>query len=176
MINTIFLAEPDVLYRDGFFTMVSGYERSSETDYYNLYKESLDGFEQYVDSLHNYAQGINVPEDWVPYHTFWLTDSEQKILGVIRIRTSMENEYVRQYAGHIGYDISPLHRNKGYGRDILRLGLEKARLLGLDKLLLTCDHDNSGSIKIIESNGGVFESEIFNESKNKLMHRYWINL
>lgn len=174
--NKIFLVAPDIIYKDQFFVMVSQYENTGEADYYELYKESMDGFEQYVDNLHNYAQGINIPEDWVPYHTYWLTNVEGQLLGVIRVRTSIDNDYVEKYAGHIGYDVSPLHRQRGYGREILRLGLDKARMLGLHKVLITCDCDNEGSIKIIESNGGVFESEIYKESNNKILRRYWVNL
>jgi predicted acetyltransferase len=154
--------------------MVSMYKKSGETDYFEMYKEAIDDFKQYVANLLNYAKGINVPEDWVPYHTYWLTNDESQILGTIRVRTSIEKDYVGKYAGHIGYDISPLHRQRGYGKEILRLGLEKARLLGLDKVLITCNRDNIGSIKIIESNGGVFESEIFKESEGEHLRRYWI--
>lgn len=176
MSDKIFLVEPDVVYENQFLAMVSQYKNAGDTDYYGLYKESMDGFEKYVDNLHGYAQGINIAEDWVPYYTYWLTNNEKQLLGVIRIRTSLDNDYVEKYAGHIGYDISPLHRQKGYGKEILRLGLDKARMLGLQKVLITCNFDNEGSIKIIESNGGVFESEIYKESENKLLRRYWVDL
>ena len=176
MNNKVFLVDPDVIYKNQFFTMVTQYENSGDTDYYELYKEAMDGFEQYVDNLHNYANGINIQEDRVPYNTYWLSNAERQILGVIRIRTSIDNDYVEKYAGHIGYDISPLHRQRGYGKEILRLGLDKARMLRQQKVLITCDCDNEGSIKIIESNGGVFESEIYKESSKKILRRYWVNL
>lgn len=176
MSNKFFLVEPDVLYKNQFFSMVTQYEKCGETDYFEMYKEAVDGFEQYVKNLLNYSRGIDVPDDWVPYSTYWLINNESELLGVIRIRTSIDNEYIKKYAGHIGYDISPFHRRQGYGRDILRLGLIKARALGLDKVLVTCKSDNKGSIKIIESNGGVFETEIFKESENEFLRRYWIDL
>lgn len=175
MNNKLCLIEPNVIYKDQFLSMVSIYKNSGETDYFEIYKEAIDDFEQYVENLLNYAKGIDVPDDWVPYSTYWLTNEASEILGVIRIRTSLDNEYVKKYAGHIGYDISPLHRKQGYGKEILRLGLIKSRALGLDNVLVTCSNDNKGSIKIIESNGGVFESEVFKEGDNKLIRRYWIN-
>lgn len=175
MKNELYLVEPNILYKEQFRSMVSIYEKSGETDYFEMYKEAINGFEQYVTNLLNYAKGIDVPDDWVPYNTYWLTNDMNEILGVIRIRTSIDNEYVRKYAGHIGYDISPFHRKQGYGKEILRLGLIKARALGLDKVLVTCFSDNNGSIKIIENNRGALESEIFKENDNKLMRRYWIN-
>ena len=56
-----------------------------------------------------------------------------------------------KYSGHIGYDINPLCWKKGYGTELLKLGLEKAKeLIKYDKVLITCDDDNIGSYKIIE--------------------------
>jgi predicted acetyltransferase len=176
MKDSIFLVEPNVSYKNQFEAMVCAYKCSDEIAYFDLYKEALEDFDKYVLKLQNNAKGIDIPEDWVTTHTFWLTNKEGKVLGVTRVRTCSDNEFVRNYAGNIGYDISPLHRQKGYGRSILKLGLEKAKSLGLDKLLVTCNYDNVGSIKIIENNGGIFESEVFCESKNTLLRRYWIEL
>lgn len=173
MRDNIFLVEPNIEYRDQFTAMVCAYNSSGEVDYYDMYKEALENFDKYVLKLQNNAIGIDIPEDWTVTHTFWLTNNEGMLLGVARVRTSNDSEFVRNYAGNIGYDISPLHRQKGYGKTILKLGLEKAKSLGLDKLLITCNYDNIGSIKIIESNGGIFESEAFCESKNTLLRRYW---
>ena len=176
MTDNIFLVEPNIAYREQFIDMVNGYKSSEEVDYYDMYKEAVENFDKYVLKLQNNAKGIDIPEDWVTTHTFWMTNNEGVLLGVTRVRTCNDNEFVRNYAGNIGYDISPLNRQKGYGKTILKLGMEKAKSLGLDKLLITCNYDNVGSIKIIESNGGVFESEVFCESKNTLLRRYWIEL
>lgn len=52
---------------------------------------------------------------------------------------------------------------KGYGTLLLKLGLEKAKELGLkDKVLIICDDDNIGSYKIIEKNGGILENKVEN--------------
>lgn len=176
MIDNIFLVEPCLEYKDQFSAMVNAYKNSGEVDYYDMYKPALEDFDKYVLKLQNNAKGIDIAADWVATHTFWLTNDEGMILGVARVRTSNDNEFVRNYAGNIGYDISPLHRQKGYGITILEHALKKAKSLGLDKTLITCNYDNVGSIKIIESNGGVFESEAFCESKNTLLRRYWIQL
>lgn len=174
--ENIFLAEPHAAYKEEFATFVEAYKDSGETPYYEMYKEALEDFDKYVLKLHNHAKGIDVPADWAPGHTFWLTNQEGQVLGATRIRTCNDNDFVKNYAGNIGYDISPLHRQKGYGKEILKLGLEKARQLGLEKTLITCNRENTGSIKVIESNGGVFESEVFCESKNEHLKRYWIKL
>ena len=156
--------------------MVWAYNNSGEIDYFNMYKVALEDFDKFVQKLQNNAKGIDIPEEWVTTHTFWLTNNEGRLLGTTRVRPDNDNEFVRNYAGNIGYDISPLHRQKGYGTTILKLALEKAKSLGMDRVLITCNYDNVGSIRIIESNGGIFEAEVFCESKNTLLRRYWITL
>ena len=176
MKDSVFLVEPNIEYKDQFTAMVCAYKNSEEVDYYELYKEALEDFDKYVLKLQNNAKGIDVAADWVATNTFWLTNGKGMVLGVTRVRINNDNEFVKNYAGNIGYDISPLHRKKGYGIIILKLALKTAQSLGLDKTLITCNYNNVGSIKIIESNGGIFESEVFCESKNTLLGRYWIEL
>ena len=52
--------------------------------------------------------------------------------------------------GHIGYDISPVYRKKGYGFQILKLALKKALEIGLKEVIVTCNINNIASKKIIE--------------------------
>ena len=82
-----------------------------------------------------------------------------------------------RYGGHIGYAVNPKYWNMGYGKEILRLGLEQFKyLIEEDKILITCDDDNTGSSKIIEANGGVLENKVENEDDGEkfLTRRYWI--
>lgn len=171
--DDIFLAEPQEQYRVGFLKMVSEYKNSGEEHYFDMYKDALEDFEGYILKLRNNIRG---QEGWVPSYTFWLTNMDEEILGVVRIRMSLENDYVKKYAGHIGYDISPLSRKKGYGTVLLKLALEKAAQLGLGKVLITCDDDNIGSGRIIEKNGGVLESRILKQNNKNQLRRYWINI
>ena len=65
----------------------------------------------------------------------------------------------------------------GYGKKVLQLGLEESKtLIEDDKILITCDDDNVGSYKIIESNGGILENKVENEDAGEkfLTRRYWI--
>ena len=68
----------------------------------------------------------------------------------------------------------PSERRKGYGTLILELTLEKAKDLGLDKVLLTCDTDNVASAKIIEKNGGKLAGQAISNKNGKQISRYWI--
>jgi predicted acetyltransferase len=51
---------------------------------------------------------------------------------------------------------------------MLAAALPIAHHLGIDPALLTCDSDNVGSRRVIESNGGVFEDQL----DDKL--RFWV--
>ena len=50
----------------------------------------------------------------------------------------------------------------------MKLALEKARDIGLEKVIITCRNDNIGSTKVIESNGGKYENVYYDESLKKL--------
>jgi len=169
----LFLVEPQERYKEGFEKMVEEYRAFGEKDYFDMYKDALSNFKGYVQKLND---NIKECDGWVPTCTFWLTNMNDEILGVVRIRTSLDNEFVRKFAGHIGYDISPLSRKRGYGIILLKLALEKAVMINLDKVLITCDDDNIASKKIIENNGGIFESKILKDENNKQLRRYWITL
>lgn len=169
----LFLVEPQEQYKEGFERMVEEYRAVGNKEYYDMYKAAISDFKGYVLKLNDNIKGC---DGWVPTCTFWLINMKDEVLGVVRIRTSLNHEFVRKFAGHIGYDISPLSRRKGYGMILLKLALEKAAMINLDKVLITCDDDNIASRRIIENNGGVFESEIFKEEKNKQLRRYWITL
>jgi predicted acetyltransferase len=116
---------------------------------------------------------------------FWLCD-QGRYVGQTSIRPELGTPYLITYGGHIGYSIRPSNRRQGYGQRILQLALEKCSELRLERALVTCDEDNTPSRRIIESNGGVFESGLAmdrvaaraegraGEQVRKL--RYWFDL
>lgn len=127
------------------------------------------GFGEFVSSLLEAGDtSVPAPEGWVHQTTYWWVDS-LTYLGSIRLRHSL-TPWLLEEGGHIGYDVAPAHRLRGHGTAMLRAVLPKARDLGLTSVLITCDGDNLGSRKIIESNGGVYEDE----RNGKL--RYWVSL
>jgi predicted acetyltransferase len=121
-----------------------------------------------------HAQGIDLPADWVPYNIYWLID-DGEIVGLVSIRHRL-NEFLAREGGHIGYEIVPSKRGKGYGNVLLELSLQKARGLGMNKVLLTSYDINDASWKIIEKMGGKLENKIKVKGEDALTRRYWINL
>lgn len=103
----------------------------------------------------------------VPVTTLWYVDGAD-YFGRLAIRHTIATRFLREYGGHIGYDVRPTARRRGHATGMLRACLPYAAELGLESVLVTCDTDNTGSRKVIEAAGGVFEDE----RGGKL--RYWI--
>jgi len=133
-------------------------------------------FESFLQLTTDFAQG-KLPPDMphlVQASTYFLMDESDEILGCINIRYVL-NEYLLQVGGNIGYGVRPLERQRGYATKMLSLALDKCRLLGMKKVLVTCDKNNEGSARTIQKNGGVLENE-FKEDNGNLVQRYWIQV
>jgi len=95
-----------------------------------------------------------VPKGLVAATAYWLVRARDgAVLGSCRLRHRL-NEGLWQDGGHIGYDIRPSCRNRGYATEMLALVLEEARRREMDWVLLTVDPANQPSIRVIEKNGG----------------------
>ena len=100
---------------------------------------------------------------------FWITQDDD-VIGFMSFRHDLGTEFLRTEGGHIGYSIRPSYRRRGHATRALGLALERARVVGLDRVLITCDEPNVASARTIESQGGVFENVINGK------RRYWIEL
>jgi predicted acetyltransferase len=116
---------------------------------------------------------IPVAKGFVPATLYFLIDDSGRILGGIHFRHYL-NEQLRQDGGHIGYGVRKSERQKGYAHEMLKMLLEKIKLLHIDKVMLKCDDDNIGSVKTIESCNGTLQDKVI--FGNKLTRRYWIML
>lgn len=108
------------------------------------------------------------PEGIVHADSYWVTE-DQIVIGFLQLRHTL-NDYLRETGGHIGYSIRPSYRRRGHATRALGLALDRARVLELGRVLVTCDGDNFASIKTIESARGVLEDVRSGE------RRYWITL
>lgn len=133
-----------------------------------------------VDKWLQYIKKIKSKEtcdpNWVPEHQFLcIRESDHRLIGMINIRPDMNDECLRYY-GNIGYSIRKSERKKGYAKEQLRLALDLCRCMGMNKVLITCNKDNTPSSKTIIANGGVLENEIFDSDDNSTVQRYWISI
>lgn len=176
------LVTPSVRFQNSFLEAARGYEREYREmgnerikRYADLDLEKLKDegeFEKFVDKLKAEARGEGLPTGYVPNSIYWLIDGDE-FIGRVDIRHQL-TPLLKQVGGHIGYDIRPSKRKQGYGKLILKLALEKAGKLGIKDVLVTCDATNIGSKKVIETNGGKFESQVRGEPGKPDKLRYWI--
>ncbi|HYQ43031.1 MAG TPA: GNAT family N-acetyltransferase [Polyangiaceae bacterium] len=146
---------------------------SPEVPYFLHYYVEGMAFRDYLRVLVERRLGVNVSPNFVPA-TFLFAFLGSRIIGRISIRHSL-NEQLERVGGHIGYVVVPEFRRRGHATEILRQGLRIARApLGIERVLLTCDDDNIGSIRTIEKNGGTLENIIVGADLSKPKRRYWI--
>jgi len=126
----------------------------------------------YLSRIAANRKGERLREGWVAL-TFLAVTVDDRLVGALSIRHEL-NDWLAVYGGHVGYAIVPSQRRKGYATEALRQGLEIARSIGIDDVLVTCDVDNIASLRVIEKCGGEFESVTDAAKGIAPKRRYWI--
>ena len=168
------LVSPSFEYQPAFLAFYQDFE-SNDNINVEYYREGVDDFDAYIQRLTDEASGINLRQGYVPCSHFWLIDTEENILGVIRIRHTIDSPFLSFEGGHIGYDIVPSYRTRGYGKTMLKLALPIAKSLGISKALLTADEKNHASRGVIEANGGEFIDIVIGKVFPYPIARYWVS-
>ena len=134
------------------------------------YSEGM-AWAEYLQILNNLFTGANLPERRVPA-TFLIAENDGQLVGRASIRHEL-NDFLFSVGGHIGYGVRPCFRRQGFATEILKQSLTYINELGITEVLVTCLDENVGSMKVIESQGGVLENKV--EYEEALWRRYWIN-
>ncbi len=169
--NNIRLIKPTLDLKEEFLGMINDWKNHNEKPKPWPINIEPDNLPQMIKRLEGYSRGIGLNENHVENTTYWLIDNN-KVIGACNIRHRL-NDYLLKYDGHIGGAIRPSERGKGYGTTMLTLAIQKAKELGIDKVLITCNKGNTASEKTIVRNGGVFESEEVEDNGN-IVRRFWI--
>ena len=146
------------------------YYKHHVTTYYFTDPTSCDIFEKFD----NYRNERNLKPDRVGEDKFWLVDDEKAyFIGEIAVRHRL-NEALLQRGGHIGYGVRYSEWNKGYGTRMLALALERAKELGIPRVLITCNDDNPASARVMEKNGFTLEDKVLvtRDGETILTRRY----
>jgi predicted acetyltransferase len=129
-------------------------------------------FSEYLAEL-ELRRTMQATTDRVP-STFLVAEVDGQLVGRVSIRHEV-NDYLRRLGGHIGYGVLPQFRRRGYATEILRQSLKITENMGLNQVMLTCDDNNVGSAKTIESHGGVLTAVVTPDNPNEpAVRQYWI--
>ena len=117
------------------------------------------GLEQ-ADTYEKWLQHKYIPHYGLVDENIFLAFNEQDYLVAISDIRLQLNDFIKTFAGQIGYSVRPSQRKMGYASEILRLTLQQAALKGFHCILITCNEPNIASAKVIEKNGGILEKVI----------------
>ncbi len=116
----------------------------------------------------------NIEPDRVPALTyFYVRETDDKIIGMINIRLAL-NDFLRKEGGNIGYSIRPTERRKGYGSLMLKEALEFCKIIGLNKVIISCDKSNISSAGVIRKCNGKLDEEFYSDRYKEIVQRYII--
>ena len=145
----------------------------SDPNFARLYRPGL-AFEAFLRILEDYEHDRDLPEADVPSALlFGFVGAE--IVGRLSLRYRL-NDFFLHEGGHIGYVVVPGHRRRGFAQEMLKQGLDRARSIGFDRVLVTCDEDNVISRHMIEKAGGEYEDSYVDPENRLATRRYWITL
>lgn len=129
--------------------------------------KTFEEYKKWLISSDNSSKAIGL-EDWqVPTNIYWLYADGQPV-GFGKLRHFLTDK-LRIEGGHAGYAVRQSERNKGYGTTLLKMVVEEAKKMDIDKVLLTVRKSNTASIKVALNNNGIIEKT------NEERHYIWIN-
>lgn len=134
--------------------------------------DQIDDYDKWLKAVTANADPATVDPNWVVTDTFFALDGNNRIVGIIDLRHSL-NDFLKDF-GNCGYSVRPTERRKGYATEMLRQILITAKETGLSELHLSVERTNEPSIKTIKKNGGVYERSF--EYENELADVYLFDL
>lgn len=175
----LFLKEPTINEKEEIITICHELEATDAVDKFegmgNLKKALTEGYEKWLEQNELDKHIEDVKPEWSNATDYVLVDESGHVYGCCSLRHHLKGDLLN-IGGNISYGIRPTERGKGYGVLQLRLILEKAEALGLEKVLLTCRENNIGSKKTIERCYGIMDSPVPSRIPGIMELRYWIDV
>ena len=165
----LYLRRPTLEDKEAIEEMLREFQEMSSSTNGFWYSEDRFDFEGWIRRCQLAEQGLGLPSGAVPYIQYVSCDVKGNLLGFLNLRLAL-NEKLLAKGGHIGYSIRPSERQKGYGKEQLRLGLVECLCKNIKDVLITCSEDNDPSRRLILGQGGILENTL------EGTERYWIRL
>ena len=153
------------------------FENGEHTIHASSLWDRTEKYDDWLKLLENNSKKETVSKDWTVTTQFLgIRKRDKKIVGMISVRHALTTDFLRNYAGHIGYGIRPTERRKGYVIQMLEQALKYCKNeLKLDKVMISCNRENEGSRKTILNAGGKMERE-YKTDNGEIVQIYWIKL
>lgn len=106
--------------------------------------DKMNNYDEWLNLLNEHSSVETIKDNWAVHTTFLgIRKSDNKVVGMIDIRHELTNDFLRNYAGHIGYGVRPTERKKGYATQMLTQALEFCKdKLGLERVMISCYKEN----------------------------------
>lgn len=132
-----------------------------------------EGQQEFVNRLH--SQEANPGPALVPQSTYWGVLNGETVVGRIVLRHQLTDS-LREFGGHVGYEVRPSFRRRGVAKEMLKKLLETPKAKEMARILLTCAPNNEASNRTILANGGVLERTAYVAAWKRDTNYYWIDL
>lgn len=169
----LYLVKPDLIYFEQYCEMYEEWKAEEHINPWFLRTEceTLESFADFIQTLDSFENGME-DKKYASQTAYFAVDEKNNLIGAASLRHYLTVDGYH-FGGHIGYGVRPSERRKGYATQILHLTLREAEKLKIRKVLLTALETNTGSNRVIQKCGGIFENKI-QDADGDIINRYWI--
>ena len=164
---------PSIQYKDSFLEMAKSL--NSEGHWWGPDPLIIEkDIKSYLQKLEDMKHGLNLEINQAAGTEFWILYNDQ-IAGRLKVYHELL-DWMKIRGGHIGYVISSPFRKSGLATLALQEALQFAKSRGMTEILMTCDENNIGSIRVIEKNNGILKDKVKAQGRSIYTCRYLILL
>jgi predicted acetyltransferase len=129
--------------------------------------------DDWLDYCVHIAESPPLSEYFVPQINYWITDDAGFAVGLLRMHKEINADLLNK-GGHVGYYVAPAYRNLGYAKGALKLALNKLRVNGVSRALITVESHNTVSSRLVMALGGILEDERIDDETGQPYLRFWL--